>query len=82
MNYYYIDFMIRERQREEQESCERRRLLKSAGYHPQKGLLQKAGGGFLNAVHHLKEWQAFKLIRLHPCYSMANNVAHKKGAHQ
>lgn len=52
MNYHYIDYMIKERQREELEECERRRLLKSAGY-DQEGLIQKTGSGFLNAVRRL-----------------------------
>jgi hypothetical protein len=30
MNYHYIDYMIKERQRDELEACERKRLLKTA----------------------------------------------------
>jgi phosphoserine phosphatase len=32
MNYHYIDYMIKERQREELDACERLRTLRSAGY--------------------------------------------------
>lgn len=32
MNLYYIEFMIRERRREEIERCNRMRMLASAGY--------------------------------------------------
>ena len=41
MNYYYIDYMIKQRQLMEIEACERRRLLKAAGY---------ADSGLLNRV--------------------------------
>lgn len=32
MNYHYIDYMVKERQREVLEECERRRMLLAAGY--------------------------------------------------
>jgi hypothetical protein len=41
MNYYYIDYMIRQRQLAEIEACERRRLLFAAGY---------TGPGFRSAI--------------------------------
>ena len=34
MNHNYIDYMIKERREEEIADCERRRLLKAAGYSP------------------------------------------------
>ncbi|MGI9536878.1 MAG: hypothetical protein ACR2PB_07395 [Desulfocapsaceae bacterium] len=32
MNHHYIDYMIRQRQLEEIEDCERRRMLRAGGY--------------------------------------------------
>ena len=54
MNYHYIDYMIRERRREELEECERRRLLKSSGT-SQTGWIPWARRIFSNAVERLKE---------------------------
>ena len=42
MNHHCIDYMIRERRREELEECERRRLLKSV-CPSQTGLIRRAG---------------------------------------
>ncbi len=78
MNYHYIDCMIKERQREELEACERRRMLRSAGYH-QETLIRKIGSGIVNAVRRLKEQKVYRFRRLHPSYSMANNVVGTKG---
>ncbi len=32
MNHHYIEYMVRERRREEIEACNRMRMLRSAGY--------------------------------------------------
>jgi hypothetical protein len=40
MNYHYIEFMIKERRKEEVERCNRMRLLKLAGY-PHKGFKER-----------------------------------------
>ena len=78
MNYHYIDYMIKERQREELEACERWRTLRSVGYH-QESLIRKIGSGILNAVRRSKEQKLFRFRRLHPSYSMAKNIAGTKG---
>jgi len=57
MNYHYIDYMIKERQREELEVCERRRLLKSAS-HFQTGLSHERGTVFSKLFQRLKGLQA------------------------
>ena len=52
MNFHYIDYMIRERRREELETSERLRLLNSAG-NSQTVLMRKACGGLINTVRRL-----------------------------
>jgi hypothetical protein len=74
MNYHCIDYMIKERQREELEACARRRLLKSAG-HSQGGLVHMAKSGFLSTVRRLKVQLTFLFRRLQTNFSMLNNVA-------
>lgn len=54
MNYHYIDYMIRERQRGELEAWERKRLLNSAAYN-QTGLIRMICNGIVNAIHHLRK---------------------------
>ncbi len=81
MNYHDIDYMIRERQKEEREAGEKQRLLTSTGY-PQAALIGKAGNSFVHAVCRLQEHWSFRCRRLYPCFSMAHNVAPKEGGHQ
>ena len=81
MNYHYIDYMIKERQREELEACDRRRLLKSAG-HYKPGLIHKIGKVFLNTVRRLKENQTLRHGRLRLCFSSSTNLAQTKGNSQ
>lgn len=78
MKYHYIHYMIKEQQREELEACERRRMLKSAGYH-HEGLIHKIGSGFLNAVRRLKEQQLYRFRQLDSSFSMVNNIARTRG---
>lgn len=81
MNYHYIDYMIKERQREELDACNRRRLLKSSG-HIKPSLIHKIGKGLLNTVRRLKEKQTLRHRRQYPCFSMADNVAQPNGDSQ
>ena len=78
MNYHYIDYMIKERQRDEIDACERRRLLKSAGY-SQKGLSHWLGTIFGTIGQHLKELRLVPPKRLHTCVSMVQSVVQTKG---
>jgi hypothetical protein len=78
MNPHYIDYMIRERQREELEACQRRRLLNSAG-RQQPGLLHQIGKTFRHTVRRLKEKRVSPERRMHPCFSILNSVARTKG---
>lgn len=52
MNFHYIDYMIRERRREELETSERLRLLNSAG-NSQSDLMRKACSGLVNTIRRL-----------------------------
>ena len=81
MNYHYIEYMLKERQREELEACERRRLLEAAG-HPQAGLIHKAFSGLTNFVRRFKEQQTLRHKRLHACVSMVHKVAEPHGEGQ
>ena len=81
MNPHYIDYMIRERRREELEACQRRRLLNSAG-RQQSGLLHQIGKTFRNTVRRLKEKRVSPERRPHLCFSIAHSVAHTKGDSQ
>ena len=68
MNYHYIDYMIKERQRDELEACERQRLLNSAAYN-QTGLIRMICNGIVDAVHRLRKQCSIKNQLLHPrCY--------------
>ena len=74
MNAHYIDYMIRERRREELEACERQRLLNAAGY-SQKAMI---GKGFTNLVNGLRslitQWR-LNHRRRYPYGSMVKVVA-------
>jgi len=51
MNYHYIDYMIKERHRDEREACERKRLLNGADKN-RTGLIRIIRKGIVDAVHH------------------------------
>ena len=78
MNYHYIDYMIKERQRNEIEECERRRMLKSAGY-SQKVLSHWLDTIFSKIVQHLKELRLTPSKRLPTCVSTVQSVVQIKG---
>jgi hypothetical protein len=78
MNLHYIDYMIRERRREELKECERRRLLNSAGY-SQSILIQKICRDLFNAFLRLLKKRSFSNRQLQPCSSMAKVVARTEG---
>lgn len=78
MNLHYIDFMIKERRREELEECERRRLLNSAGY-SQRVLIHEVFRDLFNAFHRLIKQRAFGHRRLQPCGSIPKVVARMEG---
>ena len=68
MNHHYIDYMIRERRREELEECERRRLLMSARS-SKAGLIRRAGTAFSAAIQRLKELRPRRPAWLPACVS-------------
>ena len=79
MNHNYIDYMIKERREEEIAECERRRLLKAAGYSP-AGPVQWAVRGF-NSLIELIRVRACKRRSLHlrACMSTVNSITQPKG---
>ena len=81
MNYHYIDYMIRERQREELKVCERRRLLKSAGY-SETGLFHWINNVVSKAVQRMKKLRLNPPKRLPICFSMTHRVVQTKGGRQ
>lgn len=74
MNYHYIDYMIRERRREELEACERQRLLNSAGY-SQKAMIRKGFTNLVNAFRRLTTQWSLDYRRIYPYGSMVKVVA-------
>ena len=80
MNHYYIEFMIKERRRDEREECERRRLLKPVG-HSHPGPMQKAGNIFVGMVRRIREHIESQNghRKLDALLSVANNMAHTNG---
>ena len=78
MNYHYIDYMIKERQRDEIEACERRRLLNSAGY-GQKSLIHWVNNIFSKAAQRLKELRLIPPKKLHSSVTMVHDVVQTKG---
>ena len=81
MNLHYIDYMIKERRREELEECERRRLLNSASY-SQPILIHEVFRDLFNAFHRLIKHWPFGHRRLQPCGSMSKVVARVEGEGQ
>ena len=79
MNHNYIDYMIKERREEEIAECERRRLLKAAGYSP-AGPVQWAVNA-LNSLIMLIRVRADRRRSLHlrACVSMVNSITQPKG---
>ena len=76
MNYHYIDYLIKERQRDEIEAYERHRLLQSAGY-SQKGLSHWVGTLFGRTVQRLKELRF--IPPLHAGVSTLDSIVQIKG---
>ena len=81
MNPHYIDYMIKERRREELEEFERRRLLYSAGY-SQPTLIHNVCRDLSNAFYSLIKHWPFSHRRLQPCGSMTKVVARVEGEGQ
>ena len=78
MNHHYIDYMIRERRREELEECKRRRLLKSV--HPSRtGLIRRAGTIFSAAVQWFKELRPARPAWLPACVSTLQSGFQARG---
>lgn len=80
MNHYYIEFMIKERRRDEREECERRRLLKPV-VHSHPGPMQKAGNIVVGMVRRIREQMESRNghRKLDARLFVANNVAHPNG---
>lgn len=78
MNYHYIDYMIKERQRDELEACERKRLLKSTTSN-QTGLIRMICNGIVDAVHRLIKQRSIRSWLLHPCYSRVRGFVRTRG---
>jgi hypothetical protein len=74
MNYHYIDYMIKERRREELEACEKQRLLNSAGY-SQKAMIRKGFTNLVDALRRLTTPWTLNHRRLYPYGSMVKVVA-------
>lgn len=78
MNYHYIDYMIKERQRDELEACERQRLLNSAAYN-QTGLIRMICNGLVDAVQRLRKQCSIKNQLLHPRCSIVRGLVRTRG---
>jgi len=80
MNHYYIEFMIKERRRDEREECEKQRLLKPVG-HSHPGPMQKAGNIVVGMVRRIREQMESRNgnRQLDARLSVANNMAHSNG---
>lgn len=81
MNFHYIDYMNRERRREELEKCERWRLLNSTGY-SKPILIHEVCRDLFNAFHSLIKQRFFGHRQLQPCGSMPRVVARTEGEGQ
>jgi hypothetical protein len=78
MNHHYIDYMIKQQQRDEIEDSERRRMVKAAGYdHP--GLMYRVVKMLIETVRGVKSRLGLRkqnvLIRL----AAGNQIVKKKG---
>ncbi|MFW2368844.1 MAG: hypothetical protein ACN4GW_20700, partial [Desulforhopalus sp.] len=71
-------YMLRERQRDELEACERKRLLNSAAYN-QTGLIRMICNGIVDAVHRLRKQRYSKTRLLHPCCSIVRDFVRTRG---
>lgn len=78
MNYHYIDYMIKERQRDELEACERKRLLNSTASN-QTGLIRMICNGIVDAVHRLIKQRSIRSWLLHPCCSIVRGFVRTRG---
>lgn len=80
MNHYYIEFMIKERRRDERKECERRRRLNLAG-HSHPGPMQKAGNIFVGMMRRIREQMESRNgnRQLDARLSVANNVVQSNG---
>ncbi len=81
MNLHYIDYMNRERRREELGECERRRLLNSVGY-SQPILIHEVCRDLINLFLRLIKQRIYGQRRLQPCGSMPKAVAQTEGEGQ
>jgi hypothetical protein len=78
MNYYYIDYMVKERQKEVLDACKRRRLLNTVSA-PQEGLIRRASNFAVNTFCHIKGPWIFRCRRLYPCFFLAQGFVMKIG---
>lgn len=78
MNHHCIDYMIKQRQLNEIEDSERRRMLKAAGYN-NRGLMHRVVkiliGTVLRVKGRLRSRKQNVFVRL----AAVNLIAHKKG---
>ena len=81
MNYHYIDYMNKARQREILEACERKRLIYSAGT-TQVGLFHEIRSGIVNGVNRLRKKLPTRNHSLQPSVSMVKAVTGMKGKNQ
>jgi hypothetical protein len=66
MNYHYIEYMIKERRKEEVEECKRIRLLKRAGY-TRTGCMERMLVAISKKISFRKDWVMFmgrSIVRL------------------
>lgn len=77
-NPHYIDYMIRERHRDELEACQRRLLLKSGSHH-QPGFFRQKSTVFLNVFRRIKEKLTCRIKQLNPQFSLKNSAVGTKG---
>ncbi len=78
MNYYYMEYMIREQRREETKACNRWRMLKGADY-LEPDFLQELNRAVSRAIRSWKE-QVLRAARasLRFCFRI-NSMMHQKG---
>ncbi|MBT8347274.1 MAG: hypothetical protein KJO28_13330 [Desulfofustis sp.] len=81
MNFHYIDYMIKERRREELEACARQRILNSAGY-SQTGLICKSFRNMVSAVRRVTKQWTLDHRRQYPYGFMVKIVAQTRRENQ
>ncbi len=78
MNYHYIEYMIKEQQKEEIEACRRMCLLKGAGY-SDPGLVERAWSAFAEKMRLLGHKLKIRAGRCSNCLLQRKLVTQVKG---